>query len=106
MLALALVHVHFQDVTVVAVESFVDIDDGLHVVIALGHFRQAVARIALGGFVNLGSLARSKTVDIDAKELLGIESLADLQARLFIVLGRDHEEKAAIKRCRAQRRGK
>jgi hypothetical protein len=98
-LAFAFVGREFEGVAVCEVKRFVNIEDGLHPVVAGGDVVEAFGRIAERGGVNDGGGSRVERFDVDAEYLLGVgRHEADLEARfLFVVVG-DQEQDVAVER--------
>src|SRR5579864_479632 len=83
-------------------KSFVDVEEGLDVVIAGGNACQTARGIAKGGRVHDGGHAGSERVDIEAEGLLRLgEVFEDLEAGFFFVIGGNQKKNMAVERCGA-----
>ena len=103
LLALPLIVVQPQRMPVGAVELRVHVEQPLHVVVARGDLLEARHRIAEGGAVDHPGRARHELGDVDAEERGAIALVADLEARLDVVVPR-HEHVHASGHGRAAER--
>lgn len=92
-----LIHREFQGAAVGAVERLVDIEDGLHVIIAGGDLRECIARISERGAVDD---RRTSCTHVDSEDLLRIEPFIDRDARFRRLGSADDEDHVPIERLR------
>ena len=98
LLTFAAVGRKLEDAAVGQMERLVDVKQGLNPVFAGFYVGKAAPRIAEGSMVNDGRSAGRQPIDIKAEDLLGGRAVADLEARLLVVIRRNQQEQATIKR--------
>jgi len=98
-LSFALFGREFDGVSIGEVESFIDVEGGLNVVVAGGDVVEAFGGISERGGVDDGGGTGGEGVDVNAEDLLGLRRVvAELEAGfLFVVVG-DQEEDVAVER--------
>ena len=101
MLAFALIHVELDGVAVGATESFVAVQDDLHVVFAGLDVVEIADGVTEGGVIDGDGLAGLKLVDVDAEDHLGTGGQRDLHPRLFAGVVGEKEKDAAVERLGA-----
>ncbi|MFT3764561.1 MAG: hypothetical protein QM820_03450 [Minicystis sp.] len=102
-LALAAVHRQLHHVAVGAMEGLVTVEDGLHEVLARREVREARDREAERRAVDDRGRAGREPIGVDAEDLLGLEPLLHLKARLGLAGLREDDDHAAVERRRRAR---
>ena len=82
--------------TIGAAERLVPVQEGLDPVGASRERPEALERISKGRGVDDHLSIRSHSLHVEAEDLLGLESVGDLESRLVRGVGRDHQEQAAV----------
>jgi len=95
-LALAAVHGELDGVAIGASEGFVAVEEGLDEVVAGRDGGEGFEWEAEGGVVDGYGRTWAEGVGIDAEDLLGVNTFADLEAGFCIFGGREEQEDAAI----------
>ena len=105
-LAFAAVRRQLHGSAIRAVESLVNVEHGLHVIIARGHLVEGADGVT-GGLVGDGDgLIGGQSIDGGAEDDLRTRTVINLHARLFGGIGREQQQYPAIKRPRRDAGGK
>ncbi len=106
MLAFAAVRRQLHRGAVRAVEGLVDVEQGLHVVIACGHLVERADGIT-GGLAGDGDrLIGGQSIDRSAEDNLRTRAVINLHPRLFGWIGREQQQYPAIQWLRGNTGGK
>jgi len=100
-LALALVHVQLDRLSVAAVKGLVLVEHGLDDVLAGGNVLEAADGVAPGACVHHRGLAGLPAIDREAEDDLRAHCVVDLVARLIARVRGEDQQEAAIKALRA-----
>ena len=101
MLAFPAVHGQLDHVAVGAAEGLVTMEQGLDGVGARADVLEALQRVADVGPAHGHRLPRLHPVHVEAEDLLRLEAVVDQEARLLAVVGREHDQQAAVERVPA-----
>ena len=100
-LPFAAIHRQFHGVAIGAVEGFVAMQHGLHVILSGRHVAKTADGIARGGIVHDDGLAGLHAIDVHAEDHLGADGVVDLHARFGGRIGRKKKKDAPVERLLA-----